>query len=110
VPVRPRTPCTEPGCPALVERPGRCSRCARAADRELKARHSWRDYGRGWAKVRALVLAQEPACRVCGALSEEVDHIVPLRLGGHPRARSNLQALCHSCHSRKTARETGFGR
>jgi len=36
----------------------------------------------------------------------EVDHIVPLRAGGTNDAE-NLQALCKSCHSRKTAIEDG---
>lgn len=44
----------------------------------------------------------EPTCRVCGARATDVDHVVPKRAGG-PDAHSNLQSLCHSCHSRKTA-------
>ena len=36
----------------------------------------------------------------------EVDHIVPKARGG-PDAWDNLQALCKSCHSRKTAVEDG---
>ena len=35
----------------------------------------------------------------------EVDHIVPKREGGTDE-ESNLQALCKSCHSRKTAEES----
>ena len=42
-------------------------------------------------------------------VATEVDHIQPLsRGGGHEW--DNLQALCKSCHSKKTARETGFTR
>jgi 5-methylcytosine-specific restriction protein A len=42
--------------------------------------------------------------------AECVDHVVPLRHGGS-NDESNLQALCASCHSRKTVlRDGGFGR
>lgn len=37
----------------------------------------------------------------------DVDHIKARRDGGGDDW-SNLQALCHSCHSRKTARELGW--
>jgi 5-methylcytosine-specific restriction protein A len=39
----------------------------------------------------------------------QTDHIVPVSAGGDDD-RANLQALCASCHSRKTATEDGgFG-
>jgi 5-methylcytosine-specific restriction protein A len=45
----------------------------------------------------------------CDQAAQDVDHKVPLRDGG-THHWSNLQALCHRCHSRKTAREDGrFG-
>jgi len=61
-----------------------------------------------------MVLNREPLCREClkqGRLTPatEVDHIVPLASGG-TNDLENLQPLCHSCHSRKTAKEDGgFG-
>jgi len=39
----------------------------------------------------------------------EVDHIVSRKRGGADD-ESNLQALCKSCHSRKTALESGWRR
>lgn len=36
-----------------------------------------------------------------------VDHIVELKDGGEPLAQSNLEPLCGSCHSLKTARARG---
>lgn len=59
-----------------------------------------------WSRLRVQVLAEEPACRTCGVRSTVVDHILPVALGGSPRSRSNLQALCKRCHSLKTAGES----
>ena len=42
-------------------------------------------------------------------LATEVDHIVPKSAGGTD-AMDNLQALCKSCHSRKTAKEGRWGK
>jgi len=39
-----------------------------------------------------------------------VDHVRPLSDGGDHYDADNLQALCRSCHARKTCREDGgFG-
>jgi 5-methylcytosine-specific restriction protein A len=51
-----------------------------------------------------MVLREEPMCRSCGGAASQVDHIIPLSRGG-TNDRANLQPLCHSCHSRKTAIE-----
>lgn len=68
-----------------------------------------------WRKLRKLVLARDGyICQACSkvgrtTLATDVDHIVPTSAGGD-ESEANLQALCHSCHSRKTAREDGaFG-
>jgi hypothetical protein len=47
-------------------------------------------------------------CKVLMSASYEVDHIIPLYLGG-ANNKFNLQALCRNCHGDKTAKdETGF--
>lgn len=66
--------------------------------------------GKRWKDLRRLVIAEEPLCRVCLSNGEtsatcEIDHMIPLELGGAPYDRTNLQGLCHECHSRKTAGE-----
>ncbi|WP_341406526.1 HNH endonuclease [Luteolibacter soli] len=38
------------------------------------------------------------------APSFQTDHIQPINAGGDKWDRANHQALCHSCHSKKTAR------
>jgi len=56
------------------------------------------------------ILAARPLCSSCELVGRvraatEVDHIVPLFMGG-TEAESNLQGLCHDCHAEKTARES----
>ena len=63
-----------------------------------------RGYDRRWQAIRAAILADHPLCAECSALATDVDHIVPRRQGGSDH-ESNLQALCHACHGRKTAKE-----
>lgn len=58
-----------------------------------------------WLRLRALVLADEPLCRSCAARglvvpALDVDHIDN---DGDNNSRDNLQPLCRSCHSHKTA-------
>ena len=75
-----------------------------------------RGYGRRWQKIRAAFLAANPLCADCMergivTVATDVDHIIPHK--GDQELMwdwSNLQGLCHSCHSRKTAKEDGgFG-
>lgn len=73
-----------------------------------------RGYDRRWARLRKMVLSEEPLCR--NHLSKgkavpatEVDHIKSKEEGGDD-SRENLQALCKECHSTKTAREGRWGR
>lgn len=64
-----------------------------------------------WVKAAKSWLRRNPLCVDCGELgviepATDVDHIKPHK--GDRRLfwdRSNWQSLCHSCHSRKTARE-----
>lgn len=60
-----------------------------------------------WPRQRRMQLDREPLCRMCREPANQVDHIVPLNAGGS-KDDDNLQSLCHSCHSRKTMRESRF--
>lgn len=75
-----------------------------------------RGYGYKWQRLRARILEAHPLCVECEKqgiikLATDVDHIKPHK--GNPVLmwdESNLQPLCHECHSKKTAREDGgFG-
>jgi 5-methylcytosine-specific restriction protein A len=74
-----------------------------------KGMHTFRLRGRGLQKRNAAWLARHPLCVSCerkGDIREaaEVDHIIPLHLGGRDD-ESNLQGLCIDCHKEKTSTE-----
>lgn len=69
-----------------------------------------RGYDRRWELFAKSYLERNPLCVDCqrrGQLTPaaQVDHINPLRQGGAKFDEANLQALCGTCHSSKTARE-----
>ncbi len=59
-----------------------------------------------WRKLRTMVLNRDPICSMpsCDNPATDADHVVPRSLGGRD-CLDNLQGLCHTCHSRKTAVE-----
>jgi 5-methylcytosine-specific restriction endonuclease McrA len=58
-----------------------------------------------WKKVRAMQLRKEPLCVECNRVAGIVDHIKEIKDGGEKLNLDNLQSMCKSCHSKKTARE-----
>ena len=57
-----------------------------------------------WGRLRQLVRDAWPACCGCGTAGSLVDHIVPLNVDpSRAFDLTNLQTLCHSCHTRKTS-------
>ncbi len=114
MPSRPGSQCSTPGCPNLGTNGGRCEPCqtkTRGSYEQDRGSASARGYDRNWQRLRLIILHRDPICKACGqAASEDVDHIVPKAQGGTDD-EANLQGLCASCHSRKTATEDGgFGR
>jgi 5-methylcytosine-specific restriction protein A len=117
MPSRAPTPCRYPGCGAVLATPGFCpqhranvhqdyGRARRGFDAEVGFYQS-----RQWRVVRAAFLREHPLCGLCSARgglipARVVDHVVPVKDGGTRYLASNLQALCVSCHNRKTARES----
>jgi len=119
MPQRPKRPCRHPGCPALVE----SSYCdkhkkqdARRYDQQRGSANK-RGYTYRWQRYRKYFLAHNPLCCECerqGMIkpATDVDHIQAVSGPSDPLfwEPSNHQALCHSCHSEKTAKEDGgFG-
>lgn len=107
--------CIAPGCAALVAPPA--NRCplhpapvSARADRAAYHRANGYFYSSSrWRKVRSRFLRAHPICSghpsACSELASVVDHIKPISEGGAKLAWANLQALCSSCHGRKTAAE-----
>jgi 5-methylcytosine-specific restriction enzyme A len=99
--------------PASLKRECKAARLANTqADDCQKERE--RFYNREpWVSLRRAHITKYPLCAEChrqGRLkaASHVDHIVPRRQA--PRLAydpSNLQSLCASCHSKKTAAERG---
>ncbi len=79
-----------------------------------RVKRPWdRWYGRAhWASLRTLCLARDPICMVCHRLALTIaDHIIPHKGNWTLFCDlDNLQGICDTCHSKKTATEDGgFG-
>ena len=113
-------------CPsAAVTKQGLCESCASMPqyvprhERERKRKRGKRrspplKRSVHWERLAKAYLASNPYCVRCAlkgrthAVATEVDHIISVRL--EPKReldRSNLQAVCHRCHSVKTGLERG---
>mgnify|MGYP003653281234 FL=1 len=65
---------------------------------------------RQWRKLRQMVLHKQPICVMCEqknryTTANTIDHIQSINKGGAVWAMDNLQALCSSCHNKKSARD-----
>lgn len=106
-------PCYKAGCSALVSNGSYCDKhqTTKQDNDKQRGNANKRGYGHKWRKERLEYLSNNPLCVTClshGRVepSREVDHIQVCK--GDKALfwrRSNWQALCKSCHSRKTASE-----
>lgn len=110
MPMRPDHPCAHPGCPSLVPHGQKYCDKHRVMHPEEVRSAAGRGYGSRWNRARKRFLEAHPLCEEClkhgrYVKATDVDHIIPHR--GDQKLfwdESNWQALCHSCHSKKTAR------
>ena len=95
--------CLTAGCPNPATYRGRCPQHNRTTEQSTRraGRHIYNT--KRWQQTRRAVLFDQPLCP-CGELATDVHHIVDLDDNGDPWAMSNLEALCHPCHSRITRR------
>lgn len=114
MPSRPQKICSHPGCAVLVQS-GRCA-SHRTLREDTRGTAASRGYDRRWRKLRRWYIARHPMCQQCDAdgissWAEDVDHIVPFDGKSDPKRldAGNLQALCRSCHNRKTHGAEGRG-
>lgn len=109
MPLSAMRPCSYPGCSVLV-RSGRCD-AHKTPEIDYHDPESQRLYKTArWQQIRRIQLSKEPWCQECMRQeiytpATDVDHVKPHR--GDPRRfyGGPFQSLCHSCHSRKTAKE-----
>ena len=110
MPTKHKTFCKFPNCPNLITAADRSYCNDHAKYRTNFKRHNrfvQGDYR--WNKLSKWYLRNNPLCVKCLSVgltvaATEVDHIIPRQDGGD-NSRENLQSLCKSCHSRKTAKE-----
>lgn len=118
MPRRSKKPCSQPGCPELIEAGN--TYCEEHRKQESRRRNKRYDdkqrdeklrkfYSSArWQKVRRKKIKQDPLCEHCAEEgitkpAELVDHIVPIKVDWLLRLRlDNLQSLCHSCHAKKS--------
>jgi 5-methylcytosine-specific restriction protein A len=114
MPSRPKRPCRQPGCRALVTS-GYCPEHQQEAQvrRNERPRESstQRGYDYRWQKLRESFLSRHPLCEDC----LERDIVTPATLPHHmqpieqrPDLRldeSNLRALCRDCHEIREGRK-----
>lgn len=67
--------------------------------------------GRELQRIRKRILQRDPLCIECKKhkrvrASTQVDHIVPLYIGGE-ESDDNRQGLCDQCHEKKTRIDLG---
>ena len=114
MPRRPSTPCKQSNCPNLVAYGNKyCEQHQSLHQLDAKST-SEKGYTYRWNKARLRYLKVHPLCVRCqakGKLTKAtvVDHIIPHR--GDQKLfwdESNWQALCKSCHDRKTKTEDRF--
>lgn len=112
--LKPLRPCRHPGCSVLV-RGGYCDEHQpKRIDQRSEESKSWRwmyQTAKWKDELRPEQLMREPFCRECARYglrvrATDVDHIVDHKGDWHVFCdATNLESLCHPCHSRKTARE-----
>lgn len=116
--LKPLRPCAHAGCPAVT----RDTWCPKHRPKSTGHRSPESVEWSSWYRLpifakhlRPEQLLREPFCRECAKFglripATDVDHIVPHRGDWSLFVDSdNLQSLCHSCHSRKTALEVLTG-
>ena len=100
--------CSHATCQEILPAKGYCA----AHKKTGKSRHYFYDrhqrdrdgdrfyHSAAWTRLRALKLANNPVCELCGHLAEHVHHKESIKAAPDLRlAMGNLQSVCNPCHS-----------
>lgn len=111
MPRRSKIPCLFPGCPRLIE-PGTGGYCDdhKKPEQDHRKSAAARGYGARWRRIRAMFLARHPICSDRYGVHSREGRVEPATDVHHKKAKrnggrdsfDNLEAMCHSCHSRVT--------
>lgn len=93
--------CAIPTCPEPATYRGKCAEHNRSNERTTDRAGKQVYSTKRWAMTRRKVLFLNPLCE-CGEIATDVHHIRDLADGGVPYDQANLEAMCHSCHSKHT--------
>lgn len=113
--MRPTGICSTPGCPDEAKTNGKCATHLAETRKNTDRRRGGgraRGYDQRWARTRGAYLYRHSTCEEpgCPRRATDVHHKDgrgPTGPDGHKWA--NLEALCHSHHSQRTAREQPAG-
>jgi len=120
MPSKPRRPCKSPMCPNLCDT-DYCTEHEHLDSRKQYDKTMRPQYRKlyatvAWQRIRQRILSEYPFCVLCEAQgivtkATDIDHILD-HIGDTILfyQRNNLQALCKSCHSSKTALSRGFAK
>lgn len=119
MPYSPPSRCTDPECPELATKGGRCDghQPIAWAGRDDKASRYGISSGT-WRKLKRRVsIRDNECCYSCGAEQPDdedeprhvLDHITPIAEGGSATSMDNLGLLCTTCDETKSAAEAARG-
>lgn len=102
MPVKPKKPCSYPGCPKLTDG-GRCEKHKkqqRRADDEKRGTAVERGYDATWAKIRIIKLNNDPLCERCQAKGIDRAAVLVHHKDRDPKNNrvENHESLCDQCH------------
>lgn len=115
---KPAHPCKHPFCSNKVKGSPYCPK--HELERKLEPKqNNWHTkkgptdpfyYSKAWRRTTKAYRRANPLCEKCDRKGKLIpatctDHITPWKNGGSKFDWNNLQALCYSCHAKKTAKE-----
>ena len=110
MPFKPSKICREINCHTII--PGTESHCSQHQKKSWDIKRKYNPFysSKAWKRLSKVFRQRHPFCIECkkkgrDTLTTHTDHIIAIEDGGAPLDWKNLQPLCTSHHSSKTAKE-----